>query len=97
MSTAVISGRIDADLKAQVDTIIRNTGSSVSEVINNVWLSIARSGELPEIARQTCDHADQRARFAEFEAWLGSLPEPNPDYACMSDDEILATRVDRYV
>ena len=96
MSTAVVSGRIDADLKAQVDAIVRNAGSSVSEVINNVWLAIAQTGELPADPCRSDGLSEQRARFDEFESWLAALPEPNPAYAHMSDEEILAARVDRY-
>ena len=96
MSTAVVSGRIDADLKVQVDAIVRNAGSSISEVINNVWLTIAQTGELPADNLRTDGFAEQRARFEAFEGWLAALPEPNPAYIHMSDEEILATKVDRY-
>lgn len=97
MATAVVSGRIDAQLKEQVDVIIRLAGSNISEVINNVWMAIAQTGELPCAPSRMDELAQRRARIAEFEAWLDELPQPVAEFAGMSDDEILQTKGERYV
>ena len=71
-------------------------GSSVARVINDVWRSIADSGELPAAPELLDEQAEKRAAFESFMEWLDGLPPQNEAFANMTDDEILAGRVDDY-
>lgn len=96
MPTVVISGRVDQDVKLRADAIIRAAGSTVGRVINDVWETIAATGELPNSPAHANEQAAKRAAFSSFMDWFEELPPQNGAYAGMSDDEILAGRVDDY-
>ena len=96
MPTVVISGRVDEDVKLRADAIIRAAGSSVARVINDVWRSIAISGELPVAPELQDEQAEKRIAFESFMEWFDGLPPQNEAFAHMTDDEILAGRVDDY-
>jgi polar amino acid transport system ATP-binding protein len=61
MPTVVVSGRVDEDVKLRADAVIRAAGSSVARVINDVWRSIAESGELPAATSFKDEQAEKRA------------------------------------
>lgn len=96
MPTAVVSGRVDARVKHRADAVIRNAGKTVGSVINAVWETIAATGELPPSVLDGDKLVEKRAAFESFVAWADSLPEPNPTYAHMTDEEILALKVVDY-
>ena len=96
MSTVVISGRVDEDVKLRADSVIRAAGSTVNNVINDVWRSIAATGELPAASRFSAEQAEKRAAFSSFIDWFDRLPSQNEAFTHMTDDEILAGRVDDY-
>ena len=93
MATVVVSGRIDEELKRRADMIIRREGSSVGNVINDVWQSIVETGHVPQTNSQLKEKEAQQAKFNAFLDWFNALPSQNPAYANMTDDEILAMRV----
>lgn len=97
MSTAVISGRIDKDIKVRADAIIRAAGSSVNSVISTVWHNIVETGELPVSSEGKDAQDTQRQTFESFMEWFETLPPQNKMYAHMTDDEILSLKVDEYV
>lgn len=97
MATAVVSGRVDEAVKHRADVVIRNAGETVASVINRVWEAMAETGELPESLRQGHAQETKREVFASFLSWLDELPEPNPAYADMTDDELFALKVDEHV
>ena len=43
MATAIVSGRVDAAVKERAGVYIRAAGSSVGDVINDLWTYIART------------------------------------------------------
>lgn len=94
MPTAVVSGRIDEELKRRADVIIRSAGSSVGNVINDVWRSIVETGQLPKTESQIGETESKQCTFNSFLEWFNELPPQNPTYASMTDDEILALKVD---
>ena len=97
MPTAVVSGRVDHRIKQDVDVIIRAAGSTVGNVINDVWQTIAKTGKLPQSPEALEERDKQRSTFDSFKVWFESLPAQNEAYAHMTDDEILAMRLDDYV
>ena len=96
MPTAVVSGRVDEEIKRQADVIIRAAGTTVGNVINDVWHGIAETGELPQTPEQAEKRLEERRTFDSFVQWFEALPAQNVAYAQMSDEEILALRVDDY-
>ena len=96
MPTVVVSGRVDEDVKLRADAVIRAAGSSVARVINDVWRSIAESGELPAATGFKDEQAEKRTTFHSFMEWFDGLPPQSESFARMTDDEILAGRVDDY-
>lgn len=96
MSTVVISGRVDEDVKVRADAVIRAAGLTVARVINDVWQSIAESGELPVASSLSEERAEKTATFESFMEWFDGLPSQNEAYVRMTDDEILAGRVSDY-
>lgn len=96
MPTVVISGRVDEDVKVRADAVIRAAGSSVARVISDVWQTIAETGEVPVSPAVADEQAERRAAFESFMEWFDALPPQNEAFAHMTDDEILAGRVDDY-
>ena len=97
MATAVISARVPESVKARVDAVIREAGTTQAEVINGVWRTIAETGELPEDPERGARLEGQRARFRAFMKWRESLPPIDPEFADMSDEELLAMKAEKYV
>lgn len=97
MPTAVVSGRVDEDVKRRADIIIRSSGQTVAGVIADVWQGIVETGRLPERPGLPDEQAEKRRAFESFMEWFESLPAQNERFAGMTDDEILALKVDEYV
>ena len=97
MPAAVVSGRVDDAIRQKADVVMRKAGFTPTEIIQNVWATMARTGSVPEAARPAQEGEDAHVEaFARLEGFLGSLPPVNPAYADLSDDEILALRVQDY-
>ena len=96
MATVVVSGRVDEDVKLRADAIIRAAGFTVNGVINDVWQTIVATGQVPASSNAADEQAERHAAFASFMEWFDGLPPQNEAYAGMTDDEILAGRVDDY-
>ncbi len=47
MSTVLVSGRVDEDVKQRTDLVLRKAGKTNSDVIRSLWNSIAATGEIP--------------------------------------------------
>ena len=97
MATAVVSGRVDEDVKRRADIIIRSSGLTVAGVIADVWQDIVETGQVPRRQRLIDEQSEQRKTFESFMEWFEALPPQNEEYADMSDDEILALKVTEYV
>ena len=96
MPTVVISGRVDEDVKLRADAIIRAAGSTVNNVINDVWQTIVSTGQLPVPPSVIDEQKEKRAALAAFMEWFDELPSQNEAYVRMTDEEILAGRVSDY-
>lgn len=78
MATAVVSGRVDAQVKARADAFIRAAGLSSGDVIRVVWERIARTGEIPDAgdgAEQFDAAPDSLERLGELRASFGSCED----------------------
>lgn len=96
MPTVVISGRVDQDTKLRADAVIRAAGSTIGNVINDVWETIAATGEIPPSPAHVDAQASKRATFSSFMDWFEALPPQNEAFAGMTDDEVLEGRVEDY-
>ncbi len=47
MATAVISGRVDEQVRESAERYIQAAGLTVADVIRTVWERIAKTGEVP--------------------------------------------------
>lgn len=61
MSTMAVSGRVEATTKIIADRYIANAGLTASEIIANIWRSIADSGSIPLEAYRDVDGEKRRA------------------------------------
>jgi len=96
MATVVVSGRVEESVKLRADAVIRSAGSTAAAVISDVWQSIAETGQLPASSAHADEQAEKQATFSSFMEWFDALPHQNEDFAVMSDDDILVSRVDDY-
>ena len=88
MATAVVSGRVDAEVKREVDRILLRKGTTSGEIIRGVWSHIYQTGELPVTEEQEEAFRRKRQNFKEFMEFVDSLP-PAPDwFATMTDKEM---------
>jgi len=96
MATVVVSGRVEESVKLRADAVIRSAGSTAAAVISDVWQSIAETGQLPASSAHADEQAEKQATFSSFMEWFETLPSQNEDFAHLTDEEILAGRVDDY-
>ena len=96
MPTVVVSGRVDEGVKLRADAVIRAAGSTVAGVINDVWQTIATTGQIPVSPELADEQTKRRVAFASFMEWFEALPQQDETFAQLTDDEILAGRVDDY-
>lgn len=96
MATAVVSGRVDAEIKRRVDSIIREAGTSVGDVIKNTWEQIAATGELPQAQISEYERNRRQRAVERFRQVVESLP-PCPNVASLTDDDIKELMTSRYV
>ena len=96
MPTTVVSGRVDETVRQKADNVMRKNGLKPSDVIQNIWNTMAKTGEVPEVALPPRDEEKTRSAMERLESLLESLPPVNPAYADLSDEEILALRVRDY-
>lgn len=86
MATVVVAGRVDEEIKREVDRIIERAGKTTAEVIKDIWVNIYLTGELPTTKQQEEEFKGQRRRFQEFMDFVSSAPS-TPDWAIDLTDE----------
>lgn len=93
MATAVVSGRVDEATRQRADVVMRKAGLKPTDVIQGVWATMARTGEVPDAALPASATAKGQEAMARLDRFLNTLPPLNRAYADLSDDEILALKV----
>lgn len=93
MATAVVSGRVDEAVKHRADVVMRKAGLSPTEIIQNVWNSMALTGEVPAEARAASGSQAKKSALKRLDVFLESLPPVNEAFAAMTDDELLGLKV----
>lgn len=96
MATTVISGRVDELVKQRAEAVLAKNGVTANQLIGAIWNQIAQTGTIPISMGEDELRVHRRQRFAEFQAWTKTLPPPNPQYAHMTDEEILDLRMEKY-
>ena len=96
MATLVVSGRVDETIRHRADAVIRTAGLTPTEIIQNVWSSIAQTGTIPEQALPRREPDDRKSALDRLDAFLATLPPADPQFAGLSDDELLAIKVHDY-
>lgn len=89
MATAVVSGRVDEQVKSRADAFIRAAGLSTGDVIRAVWECIAQTGEVPDAGSSTGRldaMRDPMKRLGELRSSFGACEDlVNLDDARMRD------------
>ena len=94
MSTVVVAGRVDEEVKRRVDRIIERAGKTTADVIKDVWVNIYLTGELPSTKQQEEAFEEQRRHFQDFMEFVSSAP-PLPEWAVnLTDEDIRDMMVD---
>lgn len=82
MATAVISGRVDEQVRESAERYIQAAGLTAADVIRTVWERIARTGEVPreEAVGEPADAAWNdfmafRDEISGEASWLDALTE----------------------
>lgn len=88
MATAVVSGRVDEEIKRKADIIIERAGKTTGDVIRDIWANIVITGELPTTKQQEEEFLEKRRRFKAFMELVESLPPAPPWFATMTDEEM---------
>lgn len=86
MATAVVSGRVDVQVRDRAGAYLKAAGFTAGDVIKAVWESIARTGRIPvtdEVAEVAAPDP-----WEEFVSFCDSLPPADPRLANLTDDEI---------
>lgn len=96
MATLVVSGRVDETIRHRADAVIRKAGLTPTEIIQNVWSSIAQTGDIPEQALPRRESEDRKSALERLDDFLTALPPANPQFAGLSDDELLAMKARDY-
>ncbi|MBT1176012.1 type II toxin-antitoxin system RelB/DinJ family antitoxin [Bifidobacterium callimiconis] len=100
MTTVQMNVRIDAQLKATVDDVLRRNGASASDMIRSVWSYIADRQQLPLLETTAEEEARQRQRlrklalidesagYAQKElAQVGAIDASDDPFGDLLDDE----------
>lgn len=91
MSTVIVSGRVDENIKKIADRYIKKQGLTTAEVISNVWRQIADTGEIPMAQNRETSEARMRIKFNDLRE---RTPKATP-LSLMSDadlKEVLSNR-----
>ena len=92
MATAVVSGRVGEAIRPRADIAMRKANLTPTDVIQGVWATMAKTGEVPDIVRPVTAVPKEQEAMARLDRFLNSLPPANSTYAGWSDDDILALR-----
>lgn len=95
MATAVVSGRVDEQVKARAEAFIRAAGLSAGDVIRMVWERIARTGEIPDAGDGVGwpgASRDPMERLGELRASFGSCE----DLVSLDDNQMRDMIASRY-
>ena len=97
MGTVVVSGRVDEQVKREVDRILEREGTTAAEVIKQMWVTISVTGEVPRTEEQERRVREQRERFKRFVDFTRELP-PAPEWLInLTDEEMRDMIASRYV
>lgn len=95
MATAVVSGRVDEQVKSRAEAFIRAAGLSTGDVIRIVWERIAQTGQIPDAgdaAERLEASRDPLERLGELRASFGSCE----DLVSLDDDQMRDMIASRY-
>ncbi len=96
MGTTVVSGRVDEQVKREVDRILEREGTTAAEVIKQMWVTISVTGEVPRTEEQERRFREQRERFKRFMKHRSEL-SPAPDWLInLTDREMNDMIASRY-
>ena len=87
MATAVVSVRIDRDLKDQVSALAQASGTTIVEIVKKNLQEVARTKQVPVSDEERARWAAQHKCFEEFMEWRATL-SPCPELATLTDEQM---------
>jgi antitoxin component of RelBE/YafQ-DinJ toxin-antitoxin module len=92
MSTVLVNGKVDAEVKRQTDAVLARSGKTASELIRALYQHIATTRRLPDfIAHQ--GEAERARRQRALETLLSVIVPGHSDDA--GDDKALLEEMER--
>lgn len=85
MSTAVISGRVDASVRDKAAPYLKLAGVSAGDVIKTVWKAIAETGQVPKSIEDT---SLRKNALSDFFALCDSDESSPSWFASMTDEDM---------
>jgi antitoxin component of RelBE/YafQ-DinJ toxin-antitoxin module len=92
MSTVLVNGKVDAEVKRQADAVLARSGKTASELIRAIYQHIATTRRLPDFISNQGE-AERAKRQRALEMLLSAIVPGNPDDA--SDDKALLEELER--
>ena len=86
MATTVVAGRVDEEVKRKVDRILAREGRTAADVIKEIWINIAITGELPTTQQQEEAFREQRRRYQDIIEFVSQVA-PAPEWAINLTDQ----------
>ena len=88
MATAVVSGRVDEEVKRRADKFIKAAGKTTGQVINDLFVQISITGELPGAEMERMEREERAERFKGFVEYVEALPSADDWLVNMTDDQM---------
>lgn len=88
MATIVVSGRVDEAVKRRADMYIKAAGKTPAQIINDMYVQISITGELPRGDDDQGGLKERMALVEEFMSWRETLPPDDDWFNAMTDDDM---------
>jgi len=73
----IINARVNSYLKERVDYVLRREQTTASELIRSVWEEVARSGDLPDFAKQQSQEDRHNAQLEKIRVLHSAIGSSN--------------------
>lgn len=85
METAVVSGRVDAQVRDRVATVLKLAGLTPGDIIRDVWESIAATGKVPVVEQVVEEPTDP---WEAFVAFCDAAPPADDWFINLTDEQM---------
>ena len=97
MATAIVSGRVEEEIRQRANAFIEKQGLTAADVIKIVWNNIAITGKVPLSLEQGSVQPKRTELFEEFHSFVEDLPECSDEIAALDKQQLREMLVGKYV